>query len=172
MLNCLSVNHKNAGSGIRNLFSFDKEKRSYIQEQLNCRGISESVILCTCNRSEIYYIGNGEQDSETVLKTMCGEYKDVGEYLRFKYGEKAVKHLFRVCCGIDSMILGEDEILGQTRDAYYEALQNGFTGYEINTVFQSAITCAKRIKTETELSRSSVSAATLAASEASSFRIM
>ena len=78
----------------------------------------------------------------------------------------AISHLFKVCCGIDSMILGEDEILGQTKKSYYEAMEHHTVSFCLNKIFQSAFSCAKRIKTETALSNTSVSAATLAANEA------
>lgn len=81
------------------------------------------------------------------------------------YDDKAISHLYNVVSGIDSMVIGEDEILGQIKRAYAFAQRCKTTGYELNTVFQAAIACAKRIKTETALSKTSVSMATLAANE-------
>ena len=169
MLYCISVNYKNVGADIRSRFAFDIPGRQKLRESLAEAGFSESVILCTCNRSEIYFIGSESSDAVTVMKIMCRGDIVPGSYFRVFRDKQAVRHLFRVCCGIDSMILGEDEILGQTRSAYYESLESGFSGYELNTIFQAAVTCAKKIKTETELSVSSVSAATLAANEAALF---
>ena len=72
-------------------------------------------------------------------------------------GEKACAHLYRVTCGMDSMVVGEDEILGQVRTAYLFSSERGRCGYELNAVFQGALACAKKIKTETLLSKTSVS---------------
>ncbi len=80
-------------------------------------------------------------------------------------GRAAIQHLFRVVCGMESMVIGEDEILGQVRDAYMYSKEHGYTGYELNSVFQAALACAKRVKTETMISKTSVSVATLAANE-------
>ena len=76
-----------------------------------------------------------------------------------------MRHLFQVTCGMDSMVIGEDEILGQVKDAYNNALDQGTTKYLLNTLFQAAITCAKRIKTDTKLSKTPVSIGTLVANE-------
>ena len=69
------------------------------------------------------------------------------KYLNIYSGERATAHLFKVCCGFDSMVLGEDEILGQVRDAYQAALEKKHVDYELNVLFQRAIACAKRIRT-------------------------
>ena len=169
ILYSVSVNYREHSADVRGRFAFNRETRDEIRKQLALRGITQSVVLCTCNRSEIYYPAEDDSHTDDILDMLCSGDTDIKGSISVFRGKQAVRHLFRVCCGIDSMILGEDEILRQTRSAYYESLETGFAGYEINTVFQSAITCAKRIKTETELSRSSVSAATLSANEAASF---
>ena len=86
------------------------------------------------------------------------------------YSDKAVMHLFRVVSGIESMVIGEDEILGQIKLAYTMAKDLGMTGYELNMTFQSAMACAKKIKTQTALSKTSVSTATLAGNEIAHFK--
>ena len=87
--------------------------------------------------------------------------------IRFFSGKNALNHLFRVACGIESMVIGEDEILGQLKKAYKLAYENHTVSHTLNIIFQSAVTCAKKIKTDTELSKTSVSTATLASNEAS-----
>lgn len=131
--------------------------------------ISECVILCTCSRTELFFCGdNGaEEIAVSLLAEHSGASRDnVMRYAMIFCGRQAKVHLFRVACGIESMVVGEDEILGQTRNAYKAACENGTVSAELNMIFQAALACAKRIKTDTELSRLSVSTATLAANEA------
>ena len=169
---CISINHKNASAEIRSRFAFSRGKRQEISAALSEHGIKQSVIVCTCNRTELYFIGSDigctDTAAEILTKYSGEEPTSVSLCLRSYYGEKALAHLFRVACGIDSMIIGEYEILRQVKDAYAESHENGFTDFELNTIFQSAITCAKRIKTDTALSKTPVSAATLAANKAAS----
>ena len=87
------------------------------------------------------------------------------QYLNIYSEEQTVAHIFKVCCGLDSMVLGEDEILGQVKDAYQMTLEEKAADYEANVIFQKAITCAKKTKTDTNLSRTPVSIATLVANE-------
>ena len=77
------------------------------------------------------------------------------KHLNVYSDDMAVAHLFKVCTGYDSMILGEDEILGQVKEAYHEALIEGWTDYELNVLFRRAVTCSKRIKTDTRISSAS-----------------
>ncbi|MBR2283668.1 MAG: glutamyl-tRNA reductase [Ruminococcus sp.] len=169
-MNCLSINYKNAGVDIRAAFALPPDKRRELSAALREKGCGESVVLCTCNRTELYFTGD---DTDTAMQLLAAaadtDIREVSRYIRTYCGISASRHLFRVACGVDSMIIGEDEILGQVRNAYYEAAENGFTGYELNTAFQAAVACAKKIKTETGLSTTPVSAATLAANEAAHF---
>lgn len=157
---CLSINYKNAPSDVRSRFSFDIDKRREFREKLG-----NSVILCTCNRTELYFTGAEPEYAAELLSRYSG-IADITGFLRIYAGDTAERHLFRVACGIDSMLVGEDEILRQVKDAYAEASAAGRTDFELNTVFQAAVTCAKRVKTETPLSKTPVSAATIAANEA------
>lgn len=143
---CISLSYKNTSENIRSSISLTRD----ILSEAQC-----GVLLNTCNRIEFYGMGS---PYETVDKY----FNSVKKYILIYENEGAVKHLFKVACGLDSMLLGEDEILGQVKTAYAYSLENGYTDYEFNTVFQSAITCAKRIKTKTLLSKSGVSVATLA----------
>ncbi len=167
---CISINHKNAGADVRSSFAFSKERRREIRAELSEKGLEQTVLVCTCNRTELYFTGEDRCCTDIAAETLAAasdhQLEDIAVYLRIYYGTKAVRHLYRVACGIDSMIVGEDEILRQIKEAYAEAHEGGFTGYELNTIFQSAIACAKRIKTETPISRTPVSTATIAAKEA------
>ncbi|MDE6406313.1 MAG: glutamyl-tRNA reductase [Lachnospiraceae bacterium] len=168
-MECISISHKTAASEERQRFYVSKEKaEDFLRKIRAVTGVEQCVLLSTCNRTEIYV--QGERNSFRGLEEALSEISGCGgEQLRNlarRYqGQRALHHLFRVVCGMESMVLGEDEILGQTRDAYMSAKEAGYTGYELNSVFQAALACAKRVKTETMISRTAVSVATLAANE-------
>jgi len=157
-MKALGINYRNADVSVRERFSFAADKRAEIRSALG-----HAVVLCTCNRTELYFTESTIEKASALLAEYSG-IDSISEYLRIYEGEKALRHLFRVASGIDSMIIGEDEILRQVKEAYAEAANN--TDFELNTAFQAAITAAKRIKTETALSKTPVSAATIAANEA------
>lgn len=167
---CISINYKKADLNFRKNFAFTPEiQREILSVLTDSNDISQCVLLCTCNRTELYFCGNDNSylfAENTLAKYGKINAEELIPYIMSFDGENAISHLFRVAGGIDSMVIGEDEILGQTKTAYAFAKQCGTTGYEINMIFQSAITCAKKIKTQTMLSKTSVSTATLAANEA------
>ncbi|WP_406033687.1 glutamyl-tRNA reductase [Treponema saccharophilum] len=171
---CLSVNHKNAGVEIRNKFSFsDDDSREFLL-RIREKGIAAGgVVVSTCNRTEWYasgFLPGQETATQRLVEEEVAAQKHVDVSLLrtvcFAYfGEEAAGHLFRVAGGLDSMILGENQILGQVRESYFRDRNAGMTDFHANILFQRALTCAKRIKTETNLSRTSESAATLAVKE-------
>lgn len=166
---CMSVSHKKAPVSIRERFSFSNEEMAEFMERLTAReAVTGVVVLCTCNRSEIYV--SGTKNAIGVLQREVAAFKQVRleellKYLNIYSGESAISHLFKVACGFDSMVLGEDEILGQVKDAYELSRDRGKADYELNVLFQKAMACAKRIKTDTNLSRTPLSVATLVANE-------
>ncbi len=166
---CISISHKSAPVEIRELFSFSMEEEGRFSEKiLQNEHITECVVISTCNRAELYFCGDNH--AIHCVEQHLAEFKGIETERLLKYflifeQERAVKHLFMVACGMDSMLLGEDEILGQVRGAYERALEKGTTNYELNTLFQAAISCAKKIKTDTKVSKTPVSIATLAANE-------
>ena len=161
---CISINYKNCDEELRGHFAFpDNKKERLVRENEELY----PVMLCTCNRTELYYIGRDfdkEARGISILSELSGISESVlkQKIMMFR-GERAVVHLFRVACGIDSMVIGEDEILGQVKSAYAFSTERQKLSNSTNIIFQSAIAAAKKIKTETELSKSSVSTATLAA---------
>lgn len=172
-MNIISISHKKAGLEERSRFAFSDEDKKEFRRQLFeiFPEIRECVILSTCNRCEIFWNGDDVNVKE-VEKFLC-RYKNVPHshaigYLGIYTGSRAIRHLTRVACGIDSMVLGEDEILRQIKEAYYEAHESGATDYELNTIFQMAIAAAKEIKTSTGLSTTPVSIGTLVANMVSS----
>lgn len=171
---CISVNYKNSDVNIRKKLAFSENvQKEFLTELINGKTVSECVILCTCNRTELYFCGN--EDSLNTVQNLLSNYSEIEcdllkKHLYLFYSDKAVMHLFRVVSGIESMVIGEDEILGQIKLAYTMAKDLGMTGYELNMTFQSAMACAKKIKTQTALSKTSVSTATLAGNEIAHFK--
>lgn len=173
VLYCVSVSYKKANIDLRQKLAFSKEDCGRISSLLINAGIVDNcVVLSTCNRTEVYFSG-GAFAQELVINALseaaCAARERLARCTVFYSGDNAAEHLFRVACGLESMVVGEDEILGQTKEAYLFAQNHGTASYELNVTFQAAIACAKRIKTETQLSKTSVSVATLAANAASAF---
>ena len=164
---CISVSFKKTPLQIRQQFAFSEdEQENFLSELIEKKGIGSGIIISTCNRSEIYFTGEWENVSEiedaiSLFKQVKKE--DIKRYCLYYQGRKAVQHLFRVTCGLDSMVLGEDEILHQVKDAYLSASNEGYTNSELNIIFQGAFHCAKISKTATKLSNTPVSVGTLTA---------
>lgn len=154
----VGLNHRTAPVEVREKVSFTAEQAQRAAEQLRTRGIlQETLVLSTCNRSEVYGVPpESAHACAPGLSTFLSEFHAVrpdvlGESLYHHYDREAVRHLFRVSAGLDSMILGEAEILGQVREAYRFAHQQGATGPVLNRLFQGALEVGKRVRSETEL---------------------
>lgn len=166
---CISISHKTAAVEIRELFAFTKEEQIlFAKKCLEQDSITGCIVVSTCNRSEVYFTGG--KDAISYMERIIAEYKHYDSAKLMKYyliyqEEKAVQHLFHVLCGLDSMLLGEDEILGQVKDAYQAALEAGVTNKELNLFMQHGIACAKKVKTDTCLSKTPVSIGTLTSNE-------
>lgn len=166
---CISVSYRKTPLAVREKFSFSREEQKiFLKKLLDENYITGGVIVSTCNRSEIYFTGSKEQ-MEPVERELS-EYRGIGreqikEYCLFYMGKPAAKHLFYVASGLDSMVLGEDEILHQVKEAYLLAAESGFTDGELNILFQGAFNCAKLAKSSTKLSTTPVSIGTLTANE-------
>ncbi|MCC8042332.1 MAG: glutamyl-tRNA reductase [Oscillospiraceae bacterium] len=168
-IECISVSFRTAPSHIRGRLAFTEEtQRKFLKKACENR-ISQCVIICTCNRTEVYYCGMYESAIGLLADFGGFDVRELTPLIMRFCGKNAFFHLYRVACGIDSMVIGEDEILGQTKSAYSRAKEENTAGFELNRVFLGAISCAKKIKTETALSKTSVSVATLAANEAVKF---
>ena len=167
IMECISISFRSAPEETRKRFAFPAGETGIKERTAFLEKAGEAVLLSTCNRTEVYAAGEGSFGRlEELLSEKSGmPSTEVKRLARRFVGEKACAHLYRVACGMDSMVVGEDEILGQVRAAYLFSSERGFCGYELNTVFQGALACAKKIKTETLLSKTSVSVATLACAE-------
>lgn len=172
-MKCISISFKTAPENIRNKFAFTTEEKDDFLSQLN-EFITDAkcIILATCNRTEIYV--ESEDNVFSVLENLLSKktklsVSEIRKYARYYEAQSAIEHIFKVTCGLDSMIVGENEILSQVRQTYLDYLQEKRTGYELNTTFSSALSCAKKIKTKTEISKSAISFATLACNEIKNF---
>ena len=125
-------------------------------------GMRERVIVSTCNRTEIYWASDTET-AEPVIQWFCDWHRQSPEALRpmlYAYQDaRAVQHLLRVAAGLDSMVVGEPQILGQIKDAYREAVDSGHAGGLLSRLFQRVFAAAKRIRTETRIGANPVSVA-------------
>ncbi|MDA7915784.1 glutamyl-tRNA reductase [Verrucomicrobia bacterium] len=157
------LSHKTSPVNIRECFAFEEEEIPRVLEALTSSGMaSEAVILSTCNRVEIYiYTEKEDPCPKNVLRNFLIENRnyqlDLFEEIYSFGGSESVEHLFKVASGLDSMVLGETEILGQIKKAYDIALQAQFTGGKLNKAFQKAFNTAKFIRTETNIQRGSIS---------------
>lgn len=168
----LSLSHKTTPLEVRGLFSYGDSQKEQILSELSETGcLDEIVVLSTCNRMELYCNGADEADGKRILELMeqaavraagAEQVPDMGAYIRRYQGFKAVHHLFMVTAGLDSMVIGEDQILGQVKQAYDFSRERGYTKTVFNTLFRDVVTGAKKVKTDTLLSKTSVSTASLA----------
>ena len=154
----VGLNHRTAPVEVRERVSFTAEQARRAAEELRARGIlEETLVLSTCNRSEVYGVPpESSHECAPGLSTFLSEFHSVradilSVSLYHHYDHEAVRHLFRVSAGLDSMMLGEAEILGQVREAYRFAYEQGATGPVLNRLFQGALEVGKRVRTETEL---------------------
>src|ERR1700731_1414523 len=162
----IGLNHRTASVDLRERLAFTPEEAHEAAEQLRSRGIlEESLVLSTCNRSELYGVPRGDAtDSADAVELFVASFHQLslvelnGSLYRHR-DSHAVRHLFRVAAGLDSMLLGEAEILGQVRDAYKIALDHGATGPVLNRMFQAALEVGKRVRSETEIGTRPVSVA-------------
>jgi glutamyl-tRNA reductase len=154
----VGLNHRSAPVEVRERLSFTLEQARKAEDQLRARGIlEESLVLSTCNRSEIYGVPpEATHECAPGLSSFLSEFHSVRPdvltgALYHHYDREAVRHLFRVSAGLDSMLLGEAEILGQVREAYRFAHEQGAIGPVLNRLFQGALETGKRVRAETEL---------------------
>jgi glutamyl-tRNA reductase len=164
----LGLSHHTSPVTVRERFAFAEGVIPEVLAKLRqARLADEAVILSTCNRVEVY-VATAE-DARTALPALQQFLLDHHNYREPLNGEiftlaepQSVEHLFKVACGLDSMVLGETEILGQLKKAYDLALQHKHTGSRLNKAFQRAFNVAKQIRTETNIQRGSVSVGSVA----------
>ena len=165
-LHVVGINHRTAPIDVRERVVFDSSRLpDALRALLGLPQVSEAVIVSTCNRTELYCVtGAGEVDLGGWLERYHGLGTGIGNSLYRLDGRTAVAHTFSVAAGLDSMVLGEPQILGQLKEAYRAAHETGSTGPVLNRLFQAAFSAAKRVRTETEIGTNAVSVASAAVS--------
>lgn len=159
----VSVNHKTADVSLREKLTFSDETIERAHSALiNQKSVLEGVILSTCNRTEIYAVVDQVHTGRYYIKSFLSEWFDVDldivkSVTDVKVGHDAIYHLFKVITGLDSIVLGETQILGQMRDSFLLAQTEGTTGTIFNRLFKDAITLAKKAHAETDISSKAVS---------------
>jgi glutamyl-tRNA reductase len=168
MLVVLGLSHRSSPVAVRERFAFPEARVPATLQSLRDSGVAdEAVILSTCNRVEIYAVTQLEPPRAfAALREFlitCHDYREPLTDEIYAWGEpQSVHHLFKVASGLDSMVLGETEILGQLKKAYDLALKSGHTGGRLNKAFQRAFNVAKHIRTDTNIQRGSVSVGSVA----------
>ena len=160
----IGMNHLTAGVELREQLHFSIEEGVKAAIGLRHEGLAgEAVVLSTCNRSEVYAVaqeGAGDVAAK-IERYLCAFHSvdaaQLNGCLYRRAGRDAVEHLYRVAAGLDSMLLGEAEILGQVRDAYLAAQRQGLTGPVLNRLFQASLEVGKRVRSETRLGAQAMS---------------
>ncbi|MEJ2392135.1 MAG: glutamyl-tRNA reductase [Gammaproteobacteria bacterium] len=157
------INHKTAPVDIREKLAFAPDKlQSALQDLVGHKTIQEAVILSTCNRTEVY-CGLDFPANDAVLEWLS-EYhqlplESISPYIYAYQDSEAVQHILRVASGLDSLVLGEPQILGQIKEAYMNANAAGAIGAQLNRLFQHTFAVAKQVRTDTAIGASPVSVA-------------
>ncbi|MCS7265762.1 MAG: glutamyl-tRNA reductase [Armatimonadetes bacterium] len=157
----VGINHKVAPVELREKVAFSEECLADAYRHFLANGIEEVVLLSTCNRTEVYAATREQISERKLLELWLSFFGVAPEELEGRFydyrDQEAAKHLFRVACGLDSMILGETQILGQVKDAYEEAQKLNAIGTYLGELFRRAIKVGKRARTETSISKGAMS---------------
>ncbi len=162
----LGANHRTAPAKIRDEIQLGPQEMGTFYAHLKDQRelLREVAVLSTCNRTEFYALASEPDEADHALRTAVYLHKGISHLSNGKYtyawtGKEAVRHLFRVASGVDSLMVGEPQILGQVRDAFQIADRHRATGALLTRLFNTAVHVGKRARTETEIGRGTVSVA-------------
>jgi glutamyl-tRNA reductase len=160
---CVGISHHTADVETRERFAGHAAVDRVLREEAGC---SEALLVTTCNRVEVYAVSDQVIPTERVVHCLSGTEmepleKEIGAFYRYE-AWRCVQHLFRVASGLDSMVIGETEILGQVKKAYEAARGSGAAGPFLHRLFQRAFRVAKQVRTLTGITRGSVSVGSVA----------
>jgi glutamyl-tRNA reductase len=163
-LHVLGLNHVSAPLEVREKVAFPADRQAQALADLASQpGVAEAVLVSTCNRTEIYFRAD---DSAAARRWLEGHAAraglDIGPHLYAHSDEAAVRHAFRVAAGLDSMVLGEPQILGQVKESVRNAESAGTLGQLLGGVFRKTFSVAKQVRSETALGGESISMAAAA----------
>ena len=157
---CVGLSHKQAPIAVREQVAVRPEQiEGHLRDLKALPGVREALLVSTCNRLEIFAIAETRAAAQDLLETF-GPVAAPHAVCRFE--EEALRHLFRVTASLDSMVVGEAQILGQVKDAALQAQRAGALGPELSQALARATTAAKRVRTETEIARGAVSVSSVA----------
>src|SRR4051795_7121830 len=164
----IGASHKTAPLALREKLALPEGRAASTLRELTARqSVQEAVAISTCNRTELYLVVGDPVEAENEALSILSRHADIrptelaGSIYSLR-GQDAVRHLFSVAAGLDSMIVGEAEVQGQVKRAYELALVEAATGPISNRLFRDALAAGKRVRTETEISRSRVSVSSVA----------
>lgn len=159
----IGLNHKTAPIDIRERLAFPEDRiETALHQVKSVPSLKENMILSTCNRVEIYATARETEKAIIELKHFLSQYhglpiKEFDKNLYSLVGEEAVRHIFRVASSLDSMVVGEPQILGQIKEAYNLAVESKTSGLILHRLLHRAFHVAKRVRTETKIGNSAVS---------------
>ncbi|MHB1324545.1 MAG: glutamyl-tRNA reductase [Coriobacteriia bacterium] len=159
----IGLSHKTAPVAIREKLTFPAGvQHDALNRLIQAEGIREAAIVSTCNRTEVYAVASSEDGGARTVVSFLADYHDLDvaelrPYLYVITGEKVVRHLFRVVASLDSMVVGEAQILGQVKEAYDHAFNADATSRVFNKLFRQSFEVGKRVRTETAIGESAVS---------------
>lgn len=165
----IGLSHHHAAVEIRERLALDDERAAQVLERLRTlHGDMEVAVLSTCNRTEIYTATRRDplaliDQAKTAIASVCAmDRSQLDAVTVVRRGPEAVRHLLKVACGLDSMVLGETQVLGQAKHAYRRATEHDAAGPVLHCLFQSAFKCAKEVHTTTGIGQGNMSVATAA----------
>ncbi|MWV46741.1 glutamyl-tRNA reductase [Paenibacillus sp. HJL G12] len=159
----VGLNYRTAPVEVRERFTFEQNELPEALSQLMLtKSVMEGVIVATCNRTEIYVVVDRLHMCGYFIRSFMEQWFDIPreeftQHLYIYEDQQAISHLFRVTCGLDSMVIGETQILGQVRTAFLQSQQEKATGTWFNMLFKQAVTLGKRAHSETSIGESAVS---------------
>jgi glutamyl-tRNA reductase len=167
----LGLSYKTAPLEIREKFTFDEATLKKFHERVKRSGIDEIVYLATCNRVEVYFTAREIHRSLESLMKLFEEFTGlsseiISQYTYKKYSRDVVHHLLTVASSLDSMVIGENEILGQIKQAYRDSVLHKNSGILLNRLFHQSFNTAKKVRTETGISQNPISIAYIAVEQA------
>jgi len=163
MILLIGLNHKTAPLAVREkLFAGCEEKQNLLSDVLLLPGVQETLYISTCNRVELVCVVDGEGETIHGLKQFLSQSgsltdQEVADCLYIYRDQDAIRHMFRVTASLDSLVMGETQILGQVKEAYRQALNQNATGLVLNRLLHRSFRTAKRVRTETAIAANPVS---------------
>lgn len=163
----VGLNHRTAPVEVREKLAFaEKDLETVLPALRQETGLKEGLILSTCNRVEIYGVADGKEKTDAVKNFLSRRRsvarREIDPYLYDRFQPGSVGHLFRVACGLDSMVLGETEIFGQVKKAYLKASELQSAGAVLHRMFQKTFHIGKKVRTETGINEGAVSVSSVA----------